>query len=116
MTEQNVSLIKLSILLSRFSNMANYNLSSGKESPKKTQSQKAQMSLQKQGPRPPAYRAVVGEQARGWVRHYVVVLAGQRGEVRRVASVGGRRERRAIGGEGNMHIARTSSSVPSARV
>ena len=35
MTEQNVSLIKLSILLSRFSNIAKHNLSSGRESPKK---------------------------------------------------------------------------------
>ena len=55
MTEQNVSLIKLSILLSRFSNMAKYNLSSGRESPKKAQSHNAQKSLQKKGPRPLAY-------------------------------------------------------------
>ena len=32
MTEQNISLIKLSILLSRFSNMAEYNLSCWRES------------------------------------------------------------------------------------
>ena len=57
MTEQNVSLIKLSILLSRFSDMAKYNLSSGRESPKKAQSHNAQKSLQKKGPRPPAYNA-----------------------------------------------------------
>ena len=54
MTEQNVSLIKLSILLSRFSNMAKYNLSSGRESPKKSPKPQCPKVITEKGPSAPS--------------------------------------------------------------
>ena len=54
MTEQNVSLIKLSILLSRFSNMAKHNLSSGRESPKKSPKPQSPKVITETGPSAPS--------------------------------------------------------------
>ena len=50
MTEQNVSLIKLSILLSGFSNMSKYNLSFRRESPKKRPKPESPKVITETGP------------------------------------------------------------------
>ena len=56
MTEQNVSLIKLSILLSRFSYMAKHNLSCGRESPKKSPKPQSPKVITETGPSAPSLR------------------------------------------------------------